>query len=211
MHKRLSKTTRTAVSVTAVFISLLLAACWGVLAFITANTIRSYDYYGNSYTEIVSFSADYSDPRFTAAAFYAGDGKESDRVYDILDADKTPFVFVDKNSVDTEAFRKFFKKTRTDIVFCSENRETLEKLSREDRSFLYVWFVSSPVETFLASQMGYSCALPYEKITEKAINYAHKKNRLFAVYGVKNAEESAVCKKMGVDHVFVTDTYRSED
>ena len=210
MCKKLPKNLKTAVSIAAVFISLLLAACWGLLAFITTNTIHSYDYYGESCTEFVSFSDDYSDPRFSAAAFYAGDGEESKRAQDIMYADKIPFVFVDKDSADTDSFRKFFKKAHSDVVFCSKDRETLEKLSREDRSYLYLWFVSSPAGAFLGTRMGYSCALPYEKVTEKIVESAHKKSRLLAVYDVKNAEELVACEKMGVDYVFVTDTYRDE-
>ena len=210
MRKKLPKNIKTAVSIAAVFISLLLAACWGLLAFITTNTIRSYDYCRESYTKVVSFSDDYSDPRFSAAAFYAGN-EEADHVYyNIWDADKTPFIFVDKDSADTDSFRKFFKKAHSDVVFCSKDRETLEKLSREDRSYLYLWFVSSPAGAFLGTRMGYSCALPYEKVTEKIVESAHKKSRLLAVYDVKNAEELAACKKMGVDYVFVTDTYCDE-
>lgn len=207
-RKKLSRKTRTAVSVTAVFISLLLASCWGLLAFITANSVRAYDFFDGSYTEIVSFSEDYYDPRFTGVAFYAGDGEESNRLYKIADAEKTPFIFVDKDSIRTESFRKCFQKAKDYVVFCSKDRETLEALYREDKSFRYLWIVSTPAGAFLSLKMGYNCALPYEKATAKLVEAAHDKSRGLAVYDVKNAEELAACEKLRVDYIFVSDSYR---
>lgn len=178
------------------------------MAFITVNNIRTTDYSGYLYTETVSFSEDYSDPRFSGAAFYAGDGQEKSKLREIAYEGKTAYVFVDKRSVETESFLECFLSARHSVVFCSEDRETLEKLYKKDRLFDYLLIVKSPVGAEIGSLTGYNCALPYKKSDLKRAESLHERNHRFAVYGVKTDEELAACEKMKADVVFLDPSFK---
>lgn len=208
MRNKVSRKTKTVASIAAVSFSLLLAVAWGFLAFLTVNTISTYDYTGYYGTRIVSFSSDaIKDTRVYGVAFYAGQGDEKEKASAIDDAYKTAFVFVDKKIAQTESFSDFFEHADLYTCFCSEERETLEQLYKKNRYFTYVLFSSSAAKARLASEMGYTCAVPFDMIDEARVKEEHDKNHYYCAYGISSQKQYDVCKNMKIDFVFVTEPY----
>ena len=175
----------------------------------TVNTIRSYDYDGYYGTKVISFSFDkLKNTHIYGMAFYAGRGDEQEKTDAIRGAYKEIFVFVDKESVQTESFSSYFENANIYYTtFCSEDRETLEQLYKKNRYFTYILFSPSAQKAGLNSKMGYNCAVPFDKIDASQIEKEHEKNHYYCAYGVDSAEQYDACKNMKVDFVFVTDSY----
>ena len=208
MRIAFSRKTKTVVSIAAVLLSLLLIAVWGFLAFLTVNTIGSYDYNKYYGTKAITFSFDdLKNDLVYGIAFYAGYGDEQDKADAIRGVYKEIFVFVDKESAQTESFLSYFENASVTTNFCSEDRETLEQLYKKNRFFTYILFSPTAERARLASKMGYNCAVPYNEITASQIGEEHENNRYFCAYGVHSAEQFYACKNMKVDFVFISASY----
>ncbi len=208
MRVAFSRKTKTVVSAAAVSFSLILAAVWCFLAFLTVNTISTCDYTGYYGTKVVSFSSDaLKDTRVNGVAFFADNGDAREKADAIDSVYKDAFVFVDKDSVRSESFSSFFESASLYTTFCSEDREVLESLYKKNNYFTYIFFTSSSLKARVASEMGYSCAVPYDMIDKDGVQTEHEKTHYYCVYGVDSSEQYDACKDLKVDFVFVTDSY----
>ncbi len=216
MKRTFSKKTRTAVTITAVLLFIVLTGIWVFLAVLQVRSVTTRNFDAYSRTQVIRRTENpsswtpaegdgvYTSVYYNDGAWICGNLLSSYTAEDLFTQFFAKTVFLDIDTLPEAEIENFLayclQKAPSRFAFFSADYKKLERCCVLSKKCLYFCIAQTPFRSFVVTKTGYNLAAPLTALSQTAVTRAHENDHLTCAF-LPAAQDFSAAKDLLIDYV----------